>query len=97
MSDVPAIPPYEEIPAAPVVYFDLVAANGIMNGAIQIELAHRILTPVVGSNDVLVKFAASARLRCSPVAAQALIASLQGALQMLEQASGPVAAAAKLN
>jgi hypothetical protein len=35
-------PPYEERFGAPIVYFDLVAANGLMNGAVEIELAHRV-------------------------------------------------------
>lgn len=92
-----AVPPYEDVTSAPVVYFDLAAANGIFSGAVQIELAHRILAPVPGTNDVIVKFATSGRLRCSPNAARALIDALNGALAMLEQAEQPVAAGSKLN
>lgn len=92
------IPPFEDNANAPVVYFDLVAANGVMNGAVQIELAQRILTPVSGSNDVNVKFVTGGRLRCSPTAAKLLIDSLTAALAMLEQAQEkPTAAGSKLN
>jgi hypothetical protein len=42
-------PEYEKRFDAPVVYFDLVAANGLMNGAIEIELAYRVLTPGAGT------------------------------------------------
>jgi hypothetical protein len=68
-----------------------------MNGAVQVELAQRILVPIAGSNDVTIKFATSGRLRCSPAAARMLIDSLSGALKMLEQPLEPSAAASKLN
>ena len=93
----PASPPYEDVPGAPVIYFDVVAANGVMNGAVQVELAQRILVPVADSGDVNVKFATSGRFRCSPTAAQALINALQNSLSMLEQPQQPAAAASKLN
>src|ERR1700751_4522128 len=60
--------PYENIATAPVVYFDFVAAHGIVSGAIEIELACRHLIPN-RSGGVDVKLATSARLRCSPAAA----------------------------
>lgn len=92
------VPPYEDLATAPVVYFDVVGANGIMNGAVQIELAQRILVPVAGSNDVTIKFATSGRLRCSPTAAKLLIDSLGAALEMLDKAQQqPTAAGSKLN
>jgi hypothetical protein len=96
-AEAPIAPPYEDVPSASVVYFDGVAANGIMNGAIQIELAQRILVPVASTGVVNVKFATSGRLRCSPAAAQALISALQNSLLMLEQPQQPAAAASKLN
>ena len=41
----PKTTPYEDNGLAPLVYFDISAAHGVMNGAIQIELASRILVP----------------------------------------------------
>jgi hypothetical protein len=92
----PPVPHYEERFGAPIVYFDIVPAHGMMNGAIQIELAHRILTPEGGSG-VKVSFAASARLRCSPPAARALRDSIDAALKMVEQPQEAPTAASKLN
>ena len=89
-------PPYEERFSAPVVYFDLIAANGMMNGAIEIELAHRVLTPGTGA-DVKISFTTSGRLRCSPAAACALIEAIQNALKMIEQPQQTPSAASKLN
>ena len=69
---------------APLVYFDIVAAYGAMHGAIEIELATRILVPKPdGATDV--KFLSSGRLRCSPSAATNLRNALDAALKMLEQ------------
>jgi hypothetical protein len=73
MSDSPGNPdtvttPYEDCSTAPFVYFDIVPTHGIMNGAIQIELASRILAP--GDGAVVIKFLTSGRLRCSPSAAR---------------------------
>jgi len=66
-----------------------------MNGAIQIELATRILLP--GSDAVLIKFMTSGRLRCSPTAARHLREALDAALKMLDQPQDSPAAASKLN
>ena len=69
---------------APLVYFDIVAAYGAMHGAIEIELATRILVPKPdGATEV--KFLSSGRLRCSPAAATNLRNALDAALKMLEQ------------
>jgi hypothetical protein len=95
-SGAPAAPPYHERPDAPVVYFDLIAAHGIMNGAIQIELACRVLTPGDGT-DVTIGFTPSGRLRCSPVAARGLREAIDAALKMLEQPQEAPTAASKLN
>ncbi|HEX7563768.1 MAG TPA: hypothetical protein VF396_11040, partial [Bradyrhizobium sp.] len=56
---------YEDTGAlAPMVYFDIVAAYGTMNGTIEAELATRVLIPGTdGTTDV--KFLSSGRLRCS--------------------------------
>jgi hypothetical protein len=83
--------------AAPLVYFDIVGAYGTMNGAVEVELATRILVPKPdGSTEV--KFISSGRLRCSANAAN-LRNGLDAALKMLEQPqAGPAAiAAGKLN
>jgi len=93
----PEHPPYEDVSSAPVVYFDLTACQGVMNGSIQIEVAQRILSPTPGGG-VHVKFATSGRIRCSPTAARSLITALEEALKMAEQPQGaPPAAASKLN
>jgi hypothetical protein len=57
---------YEDTGAmAPVVYFDIVGAYGTMNGAVEVELATRILVPKPdGSTEV--KFISSGRIRCTP-------------------------------
>ena len=50
--------------AAPLVYFDFVGAYGTMNGAVEVELATRILVPKPdGSTEV--KFLSSGRLRAA--------------------------------
>jgi hypothetical protein len=95
-SGAPAAPAYHERPDAPVVYFDLIAAHGVMNGAIQIELACRVLTPGAGT-DVTVSFTPSGRLRCSPVAARGLRDSIDAALKMFEEPQQTLTAASKLN
>ncbi len=76
---------YEDTGAlAPVLYFDIVAAYGTMNGTIETELATRVLLPRTdGSTDV--KFLSSGRLRCSATAALQLRNALDAALKMLEQ------------
>ncbi len=82
--------------AAPLVYFDIVGAYGTMHGAVEIELATRILVPKPnGSTDV--KFLSSGRLRCSPNAAINLRNALDAALKMLEQPQPDPVAASKLN
>jgi hypothetical protein len=50
------------------VYFEFAPAFGVFAGAIQIELASRILTPRPGGA-VDIEFVTSGRLRCSPAAA----------------------------
>ena len=86
-------PPYDDAPNAPVIYFDIVGANGIMNGAVQIEIAQRILVPTAGSDEVSVKFVTSGRIRCSPAAAQFLINALQNSLAMMAQSQPQTAVA----
>ena len=87
---------YENVDTAPFVYFDISPTHGILNGAIQIELASRILnTAADGSVDI--KFITTGRLRCSPAAALNLRNAIDAALRMLEQPQQAPAATAKLN
>jgi hypothetical protein len=83
--------------ATPLVYFDIVAAYGTMHGAIEVELATRILVPKPdGTTEV--RFLSSGRMRCSPTAATNLRNGLDAALKMLEQSQQPnPVAASKLN
>jgi len=37
---------YENVDTAPIVYFDIAPAHGVIGGAVQIELAVRILNAV---------------------------------------------------
>ena len=70
MTDQPPAKPsdliYEDTGAmAPLVYFDIVGAYGIMNGAVEIELATRILVPKPdGSTEV--KFISSGASAAAP-------------------------------
>jgi hypothetical protein len=81
--------------AAPLVYFDIVGAYGTMNGAVEVELATRILVPKPGRIDR----GQNPLLRCSTNAATNLRNGLVAALKMLEQPQGSTAAiaAGKLN
>jgi hypothetical protein len=83
--------------AAPLLYFDIVGAYGTMNGAIEVELATRILVPQPdGSTEV--RFLSTGRLRCSPTAALNLRNGLDAALKMHEQTQQPnPVAASKMN
>jgi hypothetical protein len=90
-------PPYEHSGSAPFIYCDGSGAYGVMNGAIQIELASRILIPRAdGGTDV--KFVTTGHLRCSPAAAKLIREAIDGALKMLEQPNPtPAVAGIKLN
>jgi hypothetical protein len=90
-----ALPPYEDNSTAPLVYFDLVPAHGTMNGAVQIELASRILAPAEGV--VAIKFMTTGRLRCTPAAAKFLRDAIDAALKMQELPQEIQTAAARLN
>jgi len=91
------LPDYEDTGGfAPTVYFDATAAHGVMNGAVQVELAARTLIPTP-DGAVKAKFISSGRLRCSPVAARQLRDSLDLALKMLEQSEQGRAPASTLN
>ncbi len=82
--------------AAPLVYFDIIGAYGTMHGAIEVELATRILVPKSdGSTEV--RFLSTGRLRCSSNAATNLRNALDTALKMLEQPQANPVAASKMN
>jgi hypothetical protein len=87
---------YENVDTAPFVYFDISPAHGITGGAIQIELASRILN-AVSDGSVEIKFITTGRLRCSPTAALNLRNAIDAALKMLEQPQQSPVAAAKMN
>ena len=81
---------------APLIYFDIVGAYGTMSGAVEIELATRILIPRAnGSTEI--KFISSGRLRCSAAAAANLRQGLDAVLKMLEQPHGHPVTASELN
>jgi hypothetical protein len=93
-------PPYRHSDSAPFVYFDYVPTHGVLNGAVQVELAGRILSPIFGpDNVVVVEVISVAHLRCSPTAATFLRDALNGALKMLEDVQGatPTVATGRLN
>lgn len=90
---------YEDTGAgAPLIYFDIIGAYGIMHGTVEIELATRILVPKP-DGATSVKFLSSGRLRCNPTAAVNLRNALDAALKMLEPAPPPPEpiAASKMN
>jgi hypothetical protein len=67
-----------------------------MHGAVEVELATRILVPKPdGSTEV--KFVSTARLRCSAQAASNLRQALDTALKMLEQPQADPVAASRMN
>jgi len=96
MTDKTKIPAYENVNAAPVVYFDIAPAHGVMGGIVEIELASRILN-AMSDGSVDIKFITTGRLRCSPTAALNLRNALDASLKMLEQQQHAPVATAKLN
>ena len=95
--DADAPPPYRNADTAPFIYFDFAPTFGIIAGAIGIELAARILIPGPGG-EVKAEVVPTARLRCSPEAANELRNALSAALQMLDGAQGaPPSATGRLN
>lgn len=92
-SDENSLPPVIRDPGAPIIYFDIAPTYGVMNGAVQIELASRILIP--DGQKTGVEFVINGHLRCSPAAAMHLANAIAEALKMLEQPNAPQAAASK--
>jgi hypothetical protein len=87
---------YESVDTAPFVYFDMSPTHGILSGAIQIELAARVLNTALDGS-IEIKFITTGRLRCSPTAAMNLRNAIDAALKMLEQPQQSPVAAAKMN
>jgi hypothetical protein len=80
-----------------LIYFDGVSCHGTLHGVIEIELAARIMAPLMDGT-VQTKFVPAGRLRCSPAAAAALRDSIDIATKIAEQPQQqPPAAASKLN
>jgi hypothetical protein len=80
--DAPPPPSFKNTDASPFIYFDFAPTFGVLGGAVQIELAARVLVP--GRTEVGVEFVATAHLRCSPAAALDLRNALDQALDMLQ-------------
>jgi len=78
---------YQDVPSAPVIYFDLPVAQGTIGGAIHIELAGRTMCPIPNSSGVVFRMVTTGRLRCSPAAAELLRNSLDQALKLIQQAA----------
>ena len=88
---------YENADTAPIIYFDIAPAHGVIGGAVQIEVAARILY-AVSDGSVETKFISSGRLRCSPTAAMNLRTAIDASLRMiLEQPQQTPAATATMN
>jgi hypothetical protein len=99
MSDLPggsAPPPYKNADSAPFVYFDIAPVFGTMAGAIQIELASRILSPT-DDRKIATEFVTTGRLRCSPAAARELREAIDKSLELLAQSQEAPVVAGKLN
>src|ERR1700730_6049125 len=92
--------PFHSPDTAPFIYFDLTAACGTIGGAIQIELASRILVPTEDGG-ARAEFVVTGRLRCSPTALGALRETIDKSFELLKQAQeqpgGAPVAASKLN
>jgi hypothetical protein len=87
---------YTEVGNAPIIYFDGVSCHGAMHGVIEIELAARVMAPILGGG-VHMSFVPAARLRFSVRAAAALIESIQKAVKMAQKPQQQPPAAATLN
>ena len=83
---------------APFIYWDGVAAMGINNGAIELELCSRTMIPTPPSHETRVEIIITAHLRCSPAAARLLREAIDKVLNMQNQAQQqPVATPGRLN
>jgi hypothetical protein len=78
-------PPFRDSSTAQFVYFDFAPAFGVLAGAIQIELASRVLVPREDGG-VEVHVLATGHLRCSPAAAGHLREAINKSLDMIAKA-----------
>jgi hypothetical protein len=74
---------------APFIYCDAVAAMGINNGAIELELCSRTMIPLADGVAVRNEVVITAHLRCSSTAAMNLRGAIDKALGMLAQSQHP--------
>lgn len=74
-----AAPLMKNAAAAPVIYFDNAPVMGAFSGNIEVELTSRVLIPKAGGG-VAAELNCVAHLRCSPMAAMALMEALEKAL-----------------
>jgi hypothetical protein len=89
-------PSFRGSDSAPFVYFDVAPTYGVFSGAVEIEVAARMLLPE--GADTKVEFVTTGHLRCSPAAAANLRDALNAALKMLENVQGaPPSATGRLN
>lgn len=90
-------PGFRDCGTAPFIYFDIIPTFGVLNGAVQIELASRVLTPRADGG-VNLHLLSTGHIRCSPAAAISLRDGINKALEMLTQPQGEQTPAAnKLN
>ncbi len=88
-TDKKLLPDYVPVHTVPFIHLDYVPTYGTLAGAVEIELATRILLPSDGGG-VQTRMLETGRSRCSPTAAEFLKDALDAALKMLEQpASSP--------
>jgi hypothetical protein len=90
------VPSFDNRNDAPIIYFDIAPAYGVMSGIVQVELGARILIPHQ-DDAVDVRFVSCGRLRCSATAAVHLRNALDASLKMLEQPAPNPVGASKLN
>jgi len=93
------LPPYRTPDQAPFIYFDAAPTYGTLNGAVQVELVSRVMSPSgPGTTDIAVEFLITGHIRCSPAAAVSLRDALNSAMELLQQPQAASAAEAnKLN
>ena len=82
----------EDVESAPFIAFDIAPPYGTLSGALQIELAARVIE-VLENGSTSTALRCVAHLRCTPAAAQSLLAAIDGALKLASQNQiNPVAA-----
>jgi len=84
--------PFVDSDAAPLIYFDAVAAHGVLNGAVQIELVSRTLVPLA-NGVVKSEFLVTGRLRCTRAGVEHLREVINKCLDMLAKKTGATDAA----